>query len=166
MLSYLIIGNIFSFCSALCIAISAMQKSKKNFMLWQVGDTVFGVLVNIALSAHAALIISIICLIRNLLSYANRLTSLITWVLCILSIVIGIYVNNLGIIGYFPIIASAIYTVCIYLTKDSQQMRFALIFNMVLWAVHNFYIQAYPSAIANIVLCLWTAFQAYKKAQS
>ena len=69
MQAYLIIGNIFSFLSAICIAISTVKKSKKDFMYWQIGDTGFGIMANIALQAYAALVISIICLVRNILSY-------------------------------------------------------------------------------------------------
>lgn len=161
-MSFLILGNIFSLFSALCIAASVIKQSKKDFMLWQIGDTAFGIIANIALNARAALIISIVCLIRNVLSYKNRLTKYITYILVILSVVIGVYINNRGIIGYLPIFASASYTVCIYLTKNEQQMRYALIINMALWFVHNLYVQAYPSALANILLCLWTGLQIIK----
>ena len=131
-------------------------------MYWQIGDTFFGIMANIALSAFAALVISIICFIRNILSYKNRLTKNITCILLVVSVVVGLYANNLAMIGLLPIIASASYTICIYITKNEQQMRWALIANMLLWFIHNFYVQAYPSAVANIVLCVWTAVQIFK----
>lgn len=159
MQTYLFIGNIFSLLSAICIAISVIKKSKKDFMYWQIGDTFFGIIANISLSAFAALIISIICFIRNILSYKNKLTKNITIILLLISIIFGLYVNNLGIIGLLPIIASASYTICIYITKNEQQMRYALVANMLLWFIHNIYVQAYPSAIANITLCFWTIYQ-------
>lgn len=159
MQTYLIIGNIFSLLSAICIAVSVIKKSKSDFMYWQIGDTLFGIMANIALRAYAALVISIICFIRNILSYKNKLTKNITYILLIISVVIGLYANNLSTIGLLPIIASASYTVCIYITKNEQQMRYALIINMILWFVHNLYVQAYPSAVANIILCFWTGVQ-------
>ena len=159
---FLILGNIFSFLSAICIAVSVIKQSKKDFMYWQIGDTLFGIIANIALCANAALVISIICLIRNILSYLNKLTKHITIFLLIISLVVGLYANNLAIIGLLPIVASASYTICIYLTKNEQQMRYALFVNMLLWFIHNLYVQAYPSAIANIVLCGWTVFQIIK----
>ena len=80
----------------------------------------------------------------------------------ILGVIIGAYANNLGIIGWLPIIASGSYTICIYVTKNEQQMRWALAVNMLLWFIHSAYIKAYPSAVCNIVLCFWTLFQVYK----
>ena len=104
-------------------------------MGWQIGDTFFGIIANIALCAYAALVISIICFIQNILSYQNRLTKLITIILLIASIIIGLYANNLAIIGLLPIISSASYTICIYVTKNEQQMRWALTINMILWFI-------------------------------
>lgn len=158
----LIIGNLFSLLSAICIMISAAQKSKRSFMLYQIGDTVFGSFANIILSAYAALAISLICLVRNILSYKNKLTQPLTIILTILGIIFGLYVNNLGVIGFLPIIAAASFTICIYITKNEQQMRYALAVNMLLWFVHSVYVQAYPSAVANIVLCFWTVYQIRK----
>lgn len=158
----IIIGNIFSLLSAICIAVSAVMKSKKDFMYWQIGDTFFGIVANVALYAYAALVISVICLVRNILSFADKLTQKITIILLVISVVFGLYANNLSVIGLLPIIASSIYTICIFATKNEQQMRYALIFNMALWFIHNAYVQAYPSAIANIVLCVWTFIQIYK----
>ena len=157
--TYLIVGNIFSLLSAICIAVSAIKKNKNDFMLWQIGDAFFGIIASIALYAYAALVISIICLIRNILSYKNRLTKNLTGILLIISVIIGLYANNLGLIGWLAIIASSSYTICIYITKNEQQMRWALTINMLLWFIHNAYVQAYPSALANIVLCVWTFFQ-------
>lgn len=165
-MSFLILGNIFSLLSALCIAVSVIKQSKKDFMYWQIGDTFFGILTNIALNARAALVISIVCLIRNILSYKNVLSKKTTYILVILSIIIGLYANNWGIIGYLPIIASASYTICIYLTKNEQQMRYALLINMLLWFAHNLCVQAYPSAVANITLCFWTGIQIIKYRKS
>lgn len=162
----LIIGNIFSLFSAICIAISAAKNNKKDFMLWQIWDTLFGIFANIALFAYAALVISIVCLIRNILSHQNKLTKKRTYILLIAGIFIGLYANNLSIIGYLPIIASASYTICIYLTKNDQQMRYALVVNMILWLIHNLYVQAYPSAIANFIICFWTIYQIIKRADN
>ena len=121
-------------------------------MYWQIGDTLFGIVANIALSAFAALVISIACFIRNILSYKNLLTRRMTVLILIISIITGLYANNLAIIGLLPIIASASYTICIYLTRNEQQMRYALTINMLLWFIHNLYIMAYPSTNSHGLL--------------
>ena len=81
----------------------------------------------------------------------------------ILNIIIGGAVNNLGYVGWFPIIATSTYTYFMYKTKNDQGMRYALIFNLSLWFVHDFYIMAYPAAATDLALVVWTAIQAAKR---
>ena len=80
----------------------------------------------------------------------------------ILCVIAGLWVNNRGIIGLFPIIASASYTVFMFITKNEQQMRWALVSNLILWFVHDTYVQAYPSALTDLILSIWTAIQIFK----
>ena len=160
--TYLIIGNIFSFLSAICIAVSVLKKNKNDLIWWQIVDVVFCILSNIALYTYAALTTNSIALIRNILAYKNKLTKKVTCILFVLSVFVGLWANNRGIIGLFPIIASASYTVFIFITKDEQQMRWALVSNLILWFVHDIYVQAYPSALTDVVLSVWTTMQIFK----
>ena len=160
--TYLILGNIFSLLSAVCIAVSVIKKNKNDLILWQVIDVIFCILSNIALYTYAALTTNSIALIRNILAYKSKLTKPLTLVLSVLCVIVGLWANNRGIIGLFPIIASASYTVLMFITKDEQQMRWALISNLMLWLVHDAYVQAYPSAVTDLVLSIWTAIQIYK----
>ncbi len=162
MQTYLILGNIFSLLSAICIAISVLKKNKSDLIWWQVIDVIFCILSNIALYTHSALTTNSIALIRNILAYKNKLTQNITWILFVLCIAVGLWANNRGIIGLFPVIASASYTIFMYTTKNEQQMRWALTMNLILWFIHDIYVEAYPSALTDIVLSIWTFIQIYK----
>lgn len=157
------LGNIFSFFAALCMIVSVIQRSKKDFIGWQIGDDIFGCLTCITLSSYSAFTVCFVCFIRNLLAYQKKLTKFSTGILFCANIIVGLYVNNLGWIGYLPIIASASYTIFTYILKTAQQMRLALIFNLLLWIIHCLYIKAYPSAATNIIICTWTIWQAYTK---
>ena len=123
---------------------------------------IFCILSNIALYTYAALTTNTIALIRNILAYKNKLTRKITWVLFVLCIIFGLWANNRGFIGLFPIIASSSYTIFMFTTKNEQQMRWALISNLMLWFVHDIYVQAYPSAATDIGLSIWTAVQIFR----
>ena len=162
MQTYLILGNIFSLLSAICIAISVLKKNKNDLIYWQVIDVIFCILSNIALYTYAALTTNSVALIRNILAYKNKLTKKITWILFVLCIIVGLWANNRGVIGLFPIIASASYTIFMFTTKNEQQMRWALSSNLILWFIHDIYVQAYPSALTDIILSIWTFMQIYK----
>ena len=131
-------------------------------MLWQSSDAAFSILANAFLCAYAAMIISFICFIRNIISYRNKMNKTATCVFLLSGIVAGACANNLGVIGWLPITASAVYTVCIWLTANEQQMRYALIVNLLLWFAHCVFVKAVPSAVVTFILCLWTIVQAVK----
>lgn len=158
----LILGNILSLLAVLCMGVSVVVKSKKALIGWQILDTVFFIASTLVLRSYSAVVANTVSLIRNIYAYQGRLTKKLTWVFCFLSVIIGLYLNNRGIIGWLPVVATLQYTVCLYITKNEQQMRYALAFNLVFWSIHDFYIQSYPSGINNVVLCFWSLFQAYK----
>jgi len=158
----LIIGNIFSLLAAIFIGISVIKKSKKDLIGWQIWDVIFCILSSFVLASYASATTNTVALIRNVLAYKNKLTKKITGVLTFLCVVVGLWANNRGIIGLFPIVAAGSYTVLMYTTKDEQQMRWALVSNLMLWLVHDAYIQSYPLAVMDFMLSVWTAVQIYK----
>lgn len=158
----LFIGNIFSLLAAICIGVSVIKKNKIDLIGWQVFDVLFCVLSSFVLASYAAATTNTVALIRNVLAYKNRLTKNLTWVLTLLCVIVGLWANNRGVIGLLPIIASGSYTVLMYITKDEQQMRWALVSNLILWLVHDAYIQSYPLAVMDFVLSVWTAMHIYK----
>ena len=157
-----ILGNIFSLLSSVFVLISVAVQSKKKLIKIQTISIFFYILTCVALSVYSALVSIFIALIRNILAYKNLLTKNITFILCLLVVVLGIYVNNTGMIGLLPIVAIVCYTILIYITKNEQQMRYAVVLYMILWFIQNIYIKAYPSAITNAIVFLWTIFQIFK----
>ena len=158
----LILGNILSLLAVLCMGVSVVVKSKKALIGWQILDTVFFIASTLVLRSYSAVVANTVSLIRNLFAYYNRLGKGLTIVFCAIGVGLGAYLNNRGLIGWLPVIATLQYTICLYVTKNEQQMRYALAFNLVFWSVHDFYIQSYPSAVNNVFLCVWSLYQAWK----
>ena len=156
---YLIIGNIFSFLASLCTAVSVVKKNKTDFMYWQVGNTVFAILTNFVLLSYSGVTTNSVSLIRNVLAYKKKLSFLITLIILAISITLGLIYNNRGLIGILPVFSSAGYTLCIFLTKNEQQLRYALIADLSVWATYYLYIQAYPSVVTYMLLNVWTVIQ-------
>ena len=95
----LIIGNIFSLLSSLCLAISVIKKSKKDLVWWQTLNIILSLVTDVVLLAYSAVILTLVALFRNILEYRNKLTVKWTFILSILGVIIGLYVNNRGIFG-------------------------------------------------------------------
>ena len=158
----LILGNLFSLAASLCTGMSVIKKSKTDFMYWQVGNTLFAILTNLALFSFTGMTTNSVSLVRNIFAYKNKLTVRLTFVLLVISIGLGLWLNNRGIIGLLPVFSSACYTICVYITKNEQQLRYALIGDLTLWSIYYLYIQAYPSVITYTILNIWTAVQIVK----
>lgn len=166
MQSFLILGNIFSLLASLCTAISVIKKSKADFMYYQVGNTIFAILTNLVLLSYSGVTTNTVSLFRNVLAYKKKLSLFITLIILIISVTLGLIFNNRGIIGLLPVFSSAVYTLCVYLTKNEQQLRYALIIDLSMWATYYLYIQAYPSVITYAILNVWTAIQIYRNRKS
>ncbi len=159
MFMHLLIGNIFALLASICVVISAVKKNKKALIEWQTIQIVFCIISGVALFAYAAVVTNCIALIRNILACKNKLTPQMTFALSAVCVIIGWYINNLGIIGWLAIIASTSYTVFMYITKNAQQMRHAMLTTIELWLINDLYIQSYPSVITGIGLFVWTIIQ-------
>ena len=157
-----ILGNIFSLVAAICLGVSVFKKTTKSLLLWQVVEVVFCILSNVALVTYSALTTNSIALIRDVLAYKNRLTENVTFVLMVFCVIFGLMANNRGFVGVFPMMASLVYTFFLYATRNEQQIRFALIINLMFWFVHDFWVGAYPSAVMDIGLSAWTLFTIIK----
>ena len=151
-----ILGEIFSFLSSACLALSSLQKNKRNMMIWHSANTCFYCLSNLCLGGYSAVVTSALTLTRNTLQIKGRLNRTITALICLLMILIGCLFNNRGLIGLLPITASVIYTLCVYLVHSPQGMRLALLANLAQYAVFDFTLRAYPAFISGIVIIVIT----------
>ena len=158
----LVIGNIFSLLYAICLGISVVKKSKKDAVFWLIMDGFCCIASEIALCAYAAMTTNAIALVRNWLSYKNKLTGLATLVLCVCFVGIGLLTNNRGVIGLLPILAGSSFCVFMYISKTAQHLRYACVGNLPLWMIHDILVQSYPAAVMEFVLTLWTIVQIYK----
>ena len=73
-----------------------------------------------------------------------------------IQIIVGTYLNQLGIIGYLPIISSVSYSLAIAFTKNLQWLRWIIIENMLLWLIYDLTIQTYPAAVTDVTITLTT----------
>ncbi len=70
--------------------------------------------------------------------------------------------NNLGLVGYLPIISSVSYTLTTFLTSKMQFLRWLIIENMSLWFIYDLTIKAYPAVCMDILIILSTLLALYR----
>ena len=152
---YLLV-QVFSAIGALCAAISSFAKSKNKMLVWQITDYIFTATANLLLGGNTGALTISISIIRNGLMVKKKMTKTILAILIIIQIIVGSYLNQLGVIGYLPIISSVSYSLAIAITRNLQWLRWVIIENMLLWLIYDLTIKAYPAAITDIAITLTT----------
>ena len=150
MIIYLL-AQVFSAIGALCVAISSFAKSKHKMLVWQITDYIFTAIANLLLGGYTGALI-----IRNRLMIKKKMTKTILTILIVIQIIVGTYLNQLGLIGYLPIISSVSYSLAIAITRNLQWLRWVIIENMLLWLIYDLTIKAYPAAITDVTITLTT----------
>ncbi len=166
-MTYLIIGNILSFISVVFLALSTQKNDKHQIMLYQVFDCLFTALANIVLGGYSGAVVTLIGVLRNLLSYYDKMTRSAAIWLSVLMVVIGIAVNTHGIFGFLPIIASVQYTLYLgFCFKKASGVKLALAFNLAIWVIYNLAILAIPGFITDAVIFVLSVIGYFRSLKS
>lgn len=142
----LIIANVFSFIGATLFIISSFMNTKKRMLYIQGADALFNGIACLIRGSYSGMTTNFIGGARNILTAKGISPKWLTALICALLIIIGTIFNDKGLIGYLPIIASVEYTIYTALTDDIKHIRIALMINVSLWAIHDFYMLLIPSA--------------------
>lgn len=111
-------------------------------LLWQISDYIFTIIANLLLGGYTGALTISVSIVRNALILKKKNTKVITICLVLIQIALGTYVNNLGLVGYLPIISSVSYTLTTFLTSKMQFLRWLIIENMSLWFIYDLTINA------------------------
>ena len=156
----LIIGNIIALIGSLLMVYSGIIKDKKKILFVQSIQILLFIISNLVLGGITGAIINLIGFIRNLLCYYDKYNNLEKIIITIASIILTIVFNNLGIIGYLPLIAIVAYNLFMT-TKNIYFFKYLILFTMVMWSIYDFTIKSYTSfafdlftIIANIISLL------------
>ncbi len=117
----IIVGNA---CSLFAMGTDSLSASRKtvNSMLWiqNICQLLYGVGA-VVLKGYSGAVQNVVCIIRNIVVIKGISSKIITWILAIIGVVLGLYFNNLGVMGLLPVIANLQYTLAVFLLKNNQK---------------------------------------------
>ncbi|MGV3127207.1 YgjV family protein [Streptococcus orisratti] len=160
------IGLIFSAIGASCLAVSAFTKHKDRMLIWQVADYVFTMIANLLLGGYTGAISISVSIIRNLLMIKKWYSWATATLFVFLQLSLGAYFNNIGWVGFLPIISSISYTLATFMTNKIQWLRWVIIENMLLWSFYDWTIKAYPALIMDFFIVTTTLIAIKKSKRS
>lgn len=139
------------------------MKTKKKMIWWQVIEQIFIILSNAFLKSNSGVTIGIAAIIRNILTVKNKFKGLAVVLFLTLTSILGLISNNYGMVGIIPIIATAEYTIALYILKKPRDIKIALVINLIMWAFYDLTIKAYPMFVMDLLVIIITLYNLFKK---
>lgn len=168
-MSYIVLGNVIALIASIIMVYWGFLKQKKKILYAQTIQMGLFVLSNIVLGGITGAIINALSCIRNILCYKNKLDLKAKIILILLSTILSLIFNNLGLIGLLPVISTVVY-ILLMNTKDVIKFKWLSIFTMLMWLVYDLFIKSYTSAIfdfmnimANIISIMQISLRNNKK---
>lgn len=146
-----VLAQVLGLVSGLFCMLSGRQKSHKRIMLFQMIDITAVLISNLLLGAVVASIVTVIALIRNIVSYYGKLNK-VTLTLIVVS-TLGICYGFNGIhtwVDFVIPLNSVIYAFGAYFSEASTTKKF-LILNLFVWCAHDIFIKRVSTLIFNLL---------------
>ena len=154
----IIVGNILSLCAMTSDSISGTRKKLSEIMGIQIVSQFFYGASSIVLKGYSSTAQNVVAVFRNLAAMKNVKSKALEWGLVLAGIVLGVTLNNRGLLGWLPIIANLEYSVSVFKFKDNEKaLKLAFIINMVMYAVFSVVIMNYVGALSCAVIAITTA---------
>lgn len=148
---FLIIGNCISAIAAAFTCMASWTKSMQRTYYYQCGQCLFLALASVFFGSYAGISTLLLCATRNVLVAHGKFTKTLCIIFLILTLGIGIAVNNNGIIGWIAIIATLVYTIGSYLFKTEAGIKWNIIVNLLLWMIYEVLVHDLSSFITDFV---------------
>ena len=154
----IIIGNIIGLIGSILMVYGGSVRKREKAIIIQTIQMSILSLNNLILGSISGFIINIINIIRNILSYKEKLYKPVITIIIIISTLLTIKFNALGLIGYLPLINSIIFILFMN-NKSDIGFKILTIIYVIFWLVHDIYIKSYTTAFFD-VLTILTSFYA------
>ena len=153
----LIIGNGCSLLATVTDSLSSSRKTAKGILWMQNASQFIYFVGTIALKGYSSAVQNVVSLLRNFAAIRGIKSKILEWTLLAFGIVFGIAFNNLGLVGYLPVIANAQYTLVVFRSDpEGKALKLSFAIAVLLFTVFNFSIQNYVGAVSNFVVSITT----------
>lgn len=164
-----IIGNAIALVSSILMVVAGLTKNKKKIIFTETIQIALAIVSDFILGGITGAIINLVSIARNILCYKEKLNNKLKILIIVVSSALTIAFNNLGLIGYLPLLSIITYTWWIDL-KDVVKFKYLVLFSMIMWIIYDYTIKSYIfmtfdglSIIANIVAIIQLKSKVNKK---
>lgn len=143
----IIIGNGISLIAGIFIILSMWVNDEKKAYKYQFLNAFLLMISSVFFLSWTGVTTMAIAATRNMMVYKDKLTFNLTVFFIIVSVILGVLVNTMGIIGFLPIIAMIQITLCNYYLKSIKTIKMGFIVNSAIYVVYFLAILDISSAV-------------------
>ena len=148
-----IAGNAFSLFATVTDGLSTRRKSVRSMLLVQVISQIFYCTSAILLKGYSAAVQNGVSILRNLLGAGKKTIPAAEWLLVAVAVGLGLYFNNLGLLGLLPVAANLEYSVSVFVFRNRERaLKISFLISVFLFGIFNFSIYNITGGITNIAL--------------
>ena len=152
----ILLGNLISFFASLALTAGCLMKDPKKVYGMQVTENVILIVSSACFGSWSGISTLLVSTVRNILLVKGMFDKRMMYLFMILVTGCGLAVNNKGLIGLLPVLATVILTVCNYYAREIMAIKWSLFINIVLWAIYFFAILDVVSGITQVVIAVVT----------
>jgi len=153
-MSIIVIGNAISLVGAGIMTLIGFIKNKNKILAAQCVQFVVFASANFLLGGITGVISNGVSLVRNIFCFKKWMNTPIKLGFIAIQIVLSVFANKLGFIGWLPIIAGCVFTWFIDLENDVL-FKIFIIAGQIMWAIYDFYLKNFTACFFD-VLCVFT----------
>lgn len=143
-----IIGNLLALAAALLAILSGMVKTRKRSIFLQFLHEFCCASGDFILGGYSGAIVDCVDAARDALSYKDKLTQNLKYILIFIASALIFYFNDMGLIGFLPLVATVFYTLTINI-KDPVKYKLCLMVTWVLSLIYNLAILSFVGALVQ-----------------
>lgn len=162
----LIAGNGLSLLGMVLESISATRKTARSMLLIQSVSQFVYCISTIFFKGYSAAVQNGVNVLRNLAVLRNIESRFVEWFLIALGVILGILWNNLGLVGYLPIVANLQYTLAVFRFKeDERSLKKSFFLSLIMFAVFNVFIFNVVGVVSNLIILTTTGISLLRGAK-
>jgi hypothetical protein len=159
----LILGNLCSVFAMITDSISATRKTPKAVLLVQSISQAFYGIGTLLLKGYSGAVQNMVSILRNFAAIKNIQSKWIQWLFVVLGVILGLLFNNIGILGYLPILANLQYSLAVFHFRDNERaLKYSLSISVVLYTFFSAAILNFIGVAINLVILVTTLIHLIK----
>ena len=152
----ILIGNLLSACASGCLAASCVVNDKRRAYFFQMMESLLLTISACFFGVWSSMSTQLVSTVRNGLVMKEKFTTRLMIVCTVLTTVIGVAVNNRGLIGLIPVAATVQLTLCNYFVRSLRGVKISFLINVILWTIYSYCILDIAYGTASAVIAVLT----------